>query len=140
MQIDALKGSFDTLQKRLGDPTLSSIYGAGCVDRPDACFVFMNPTGKNVSADPAWKGLRAPWLGTKNIWKLFAKLNLISDALFQSIQTMSTSAWTPDFAQLVYQSLADRQLYITNLSKSTQTDARPLPNSVFREYLPDFHR
>jgi uracil-DNA glycosylase len=140
MQIEELKANFDILQKRFGDPKLSSIYGAGCLQEPDTCFVFMNPTGKNVAADPKWQGLRAPWIGTKNVWKLFAKLNLISQDLFQSIQTMHATEWTPDFAQRVYQSLADRRLYITNLSKSTQTDARALPSRIFREYLPGFHQ
>ncbi len=140
MQIEELKAGFDTLQKRFGDPALSSIYGAGCVRNPEVCFVFMNPTGKNVAADPAWEGLRAPWIGTKNVWKLFAALNLISNDLFDAIQIMHATEWTPSFAERVYQQLADRKLYITNLSKSTQTDARPLPNSVFQEYLPGFHQ
>lgn len=140
MQIEALKAEFDALQKRFGDPSLSSIYGAGHLQAPEVCFVFMNPTGRNVAADPAWQGLRAPWIGTKNVWKLFAKLNLISPDLFQSIQAMHATEWTPDFAERVYQELSDRRLYVTNLSKSTQTDARPLPDSVFKEYLPTFRR
>ena len=139
MQIEKLKAEFDLLQKRFGDPNLSSIYGAGCLQKPDICFVFMNPTGRNVAADPDWQGLRAPWIGAKNVWKLFAKLNLIPEELFQSIQTMRADEWTPNFAQRVYQNLADHHLYVTNLSKSTQTDARPLPNSVFIEYLPAFY-
>lgn len=140
MQIEKLKAHFDGLQKRFGDPALSSIYGAGCLQEPDVCFVFMNPTGRNVAADPAWQGLRAPWIGTKNVWKLFAKLSLISPELFQSIQGMGAAEWTPSFAHRVYQGLSHHRLYITNLSKSTQTDARPLSDSVFREYLPAFHQ
>lgn len=140
MQIEKLKAHFDGPQKQFGDPALSSIYGAGCLQEPDICFVFMNPTGRNVAADPQWQGLRAPWIGTKNVWKLFAELNLISSNLFQSIQAMHTTEWTPDFARRVYQELTDHRLYITNLSKSTQTDARPLPDSIFREYLPTFHQ
>lgn len=140
MQIEELKSEFDALQKRFGDPKLASIYGAGCIEEPDICFVFMNPTGKNVAAYPEWKGLRAPWIGTKNVWKLFAKLHLLSDDLFQSIQTKRAIEWTPNFAQCVYQDLADHRAYITNLAKSTQTDARALPNYIFKEYLPGFHR
>lgn len=140
MQLQELKSTFDKLQKQFGDPKLNSIYGAGCLENPDVCFVFMNPTGKNVAADPNWKGLRAPWIGTKNVWKLFAKLGLISNELFESIQSMHATAWTPEFAQSVYQELADRRLYVTNLSKSTQADARPLPDSIFKEYLPAFHK
>jgi len=140
MQIEELKTNFDSLQKQFGDPKLSSIYGAGCLQNPDVCFVFMNPTGKNIAANPQWHGLRAPWIGTKNVWKLFSKLNLISSDLFQSIQTMHATEWTPDFAQLIYQDITDHRIYITNLSKSTQTDARALSNNIFRKYLPGFHQ
>lgn len=44
---------------------------------PDICFVFMNPTGKNIASDKSWKGRKSPWLGTKNIWKLFYKVDLL---------------------------------------------------------------
>jgi len=139
MQIEELKATFDVLQKRFGDAELSSIYGAGCVQNPRVCFVFMNPT-KNVAADPEWSGLRAPWIGTKNVWKIFVKLGLIPFDLFARIQCMRANEWTPDFAQRLYESLASQGVYITNLSKSTQTDARPLPDSLFKEYLPAFHQ
>lgn len=37
----------------------------------------MNPTGKNIASDKSWKGRKSPWLGTKNIWKLFYKVDLL---------------------------------------------------------------
>lgn len=140
MQIQELIPTFNELQKRFGDPKLSSIYGAGYLQNPEICFVFMNPTGKNVAADLKWHGLRAPWIGTKNVWKLFSKLNLISNDLFQEIQMTHASDWSSELARRVYQDLYDRKLYIKNLSKSTQTEARPLPNSVNQEHLPEFHK
>lgn len=140
MQIELLKPIYDRLQKKFGDPALNSIYGAGCIANPDVCFVFMNPTGKNVAADPQWAGLRAPWIGTKNVWKLFFKLGLLPQSIFDEIQAMRGIDWTPDFSHRIYSIIADQNLYITNLSKSTQTDARPLPDSLFKEYLPAFHQ
>ena len=38
-------------------------------------FVFMNPTGKNNASYKEWKGIRAPWIGSKNIWYLFYQLD-----------------------------------------------------------------
>lgn len=139
MQLEHLRDSFNNLQKQFGDPELNSIYGAGCLSSPEICFVFMNPTGKNVTADQNWNGLRAPWIGTKNVWKLFFKIGLLPKDIFERTQSLHTSEWTPVFAQELYQTLADQRLYITNLAKCTQRDARPLTNTVFREYLPSFH-
>ena len=71
MKIEDLKVEYDKLQKRYGAKELDSIYNGGCEDNPDICFVFMNPTGRNIASDKSWEGRKSPWLGTKNIWKLF---------------------------------------------------------------------
>ncbi|MCA9379021.1 hypothetical protein KC640_01200, partial [Candidatus Dojkabacteria bacterium] len=42
----------------------------------------------------------------------------------------------PDFADELYGAIATESIYITNIAKCTQADARPLANSIFREYLP----
>jgi hypothetical protein len=42
------------LQSIHGHKTLAPIHGAGCTKNPDTIFLFMNPTGKNISADPQW--------------------------------------------------------------------------------------
>ena len=135
IQFTKLNKKFDELQKKYGDTALSSIYGAGCVSKPDICFVFMNPTARNVSADKKWTGLKAPWIGTKNVWKLFRLMNLLSDGLYEKIKGMKAVDWDYDFAQNLYKKISSRKIYITNLSKATQQDARPLSDDVFKEYL-----
>ena len=68
MRVEELNKYYDKLQLEYGEPTLCSIYNGGCQKNPDVCFVFMNPTGRNVASTKEWKGMRAPWIGTKNIW------------------------------------------------------------------------
>ena len=130
----------DELQVTHGAPQLKSIYGAGQIKNPKYCFVFMNPTGRNVSAAREWKGLRAPWIGTKQIWSLFHELNLLDSKLYQTIMKLKPMEWSDIFAISVYENLAEHSVYITNLAKCTQVDARPLPNSVFKAYLPLFQK
>ena len=77
MQLDDLKVEYDKLQLKYGAKELTSIYNGGCTNNPDICFIFMNPTGRNVASDPNWKGRRSPWIGTKNIWKLFYRISLL---------------------------------------------------------------
>lgn len=135
LQVNSLHESFDLLQKQYGDSRLKAIYGAGKIHQPEIMFVFMNPTAKNLASFDNWQGLRAPWLATKSIWDLFLATNLLSHEIYSQIKSIKTTAWTPEFALDVYSNLTNHNVYVTNLAKCTQVDARPLANKVFREYL-----
>jgi hypothetical protein len=135
MQLDKLKKNIDDLQLLFGGKNLKPIYGAGCVKNPKAMFVFMNPTAKNISAYGNWNGLRAPWLGTKNVWQLLHALEMISSDYYQKTQQMKAGDWDIHFASDIYREVARKKAYITNLAKCTQIDARPLKNGVFKNYL-----
>ena len=89
MKISELNDEYDKLQLQYGAKELTSIYNGGCTDNPDFCFVFMNPTGKNIASDPNWKGRRSPWIGTKNIWNLFVKTNLFNIDIYNEIKNKS---------------------------------------------------
>ena len=135
MKLEDLNVKYDKLQKKYGAKELRSIYNGGCIDNPNICFVFMNPTGKNVASLMSWEGIRSPWIGTKVIWGLFYELGLLDSNIYQKIRDRKGSEWTPDFALEVYNDIAKHKVFITNLGKCTQIDARPLPDSVYKEYL-----
>ena len=134
-QVIQLHSEYDKLQLKYGDPTLSSIYGAGCINNPNVMFIFMNPTGRNISSIPSWKGLRAPWIGTKQVWDIFENLGLLKSEIYLKIKSIKPEEWDYDFANEVYTDIQNHSVFITNLGKCTQVDARPLSNSVFKEYL-----
>lgn len=135
LQLPELFPLFDTLQIKYGEKTLAPVYWAGCIKKPNILFLFMNPTGRNISAQKSRKGLRAAWLGTKNIWKLFLAVDAISKPAFTAIQSYKPNEWTIEFCQQVYQELNQNKIYVTNLAKCTQIDARPLHNDIFKAYL-----
>ncbi len=135
MKLEDLKPKYDKLQKKYGAKELDSIYNGGCTENPDICFVFMNPTGRNIASSKKWKGIKSPWIGTKNIWDLFFKLNLINEKIYKNIKKIKGSEWTEEFAEQVYDDVRKHKYFITNLGKCTQIDARVLPNSVYGEYL-----
>ena len=135
MQLETLNKKYDKLQKKYGAKELNSIYNGGCTDNPDICFVFMNPTGRNIASNKEWEGLKAPWIGTKNIWDLFFKIGLLEEKIYKEIKRLKSREWTPKFATEVYNSVKKHKYFITNLGKCTQLDARPLPDSVYLEYL-----
>ena len=135
MTIEDLNKEYDKLQLKYGDKSLDSIYNGGCTNNPDICFVFMNPTGRNIASSKSWHGLKSPWIGTKNIWDLFAALDLIDKDIYSQIKSIKGKEWTPAFAETVYENIIKHKYFITNLGKCTQIDARPLPDSVYKKYL-----
>lgn len=135
MKINDLKKDYDKLQEKYGAKELTSIYNGGCEKNPKVCFIFMNPTGRNIASTKEWKGRRSPWIGTKNIWKLFFNVNLLDKEIFNEIQEKKPKEWDEEFAEKVYKEVEDKKYFITNLGKCTQVDARPLSNSVYKEYL-----
>lgn len=126
---------YDKLQNKYGDKTLDSIYNGGESNNPDILFVFMNPTGRNIASPKTWKGIKAPWIGTKNIWKLFTAINLFDKSLLDEINEKKPKDWDYDFANKVYDEVKRNNYFITNLGKCTQIDARPLKDEVLRSYL-----
>ena len=136
MKLCSLNKEYDKLQKIYGDPTLHSIYNGGCEENPNICFVFMNPTGRNIASLPGWPGPYHPWLGTKNIWDLFYAVSLLDEDIYNSIKSIKGSEWTPEFSKQVYENITNHKVFITNLGKCTQIDARPLKDSYFKDYLP----
>lgn len=135
LQLETLFPDIDILHAKYGSKNLSSIYGAGCINNPDFVLLFMNPTGRNISASKEWKGLRAPWLGTKNVWRMLYKMNLISNEDFDKTQKLKSNEWTEEFSYNLYNNISTKKVYITNLAKCTQDDARPLSNKIFKDYL-----
>ena len=135
MKLEDLNIEYDKLQKKYGAKGLSSIYNGGCKNNPDVCFVFMNPTGRNVACLQGWNGIKAPWLGTKNIWDLFYSLDLLSEDIYFRIKSIKGKDWTEEFASQVYDDVTSHRYFITNLGKCTQIDARELPDSVYEKYL-----
>ena len=140
MKLEELNKEYDKLQKKYGAKELDSIYNGGYSNNPDICFVFMNPTGRNVASQKTWEGLKSPWIGTKNIWDLFIELNLIDKNIYDKIKSIKGNEWTEEFAEEVYNNVKEHKYFITNLAKCTQVDARPLPDSVYKNYLKLFEK
>jgi len=135
MGLKDLEKEYDKLQQKYGAKELNAIYSGGYTKNPDICFVFMNPTGRNIASKKEWKGLRVPWIGTKNIWDLFFKLGLVDQTIYDKIRLIKGPEWTEEFAKEVYDNVEKHKYFITNLGKCTQVDARELPDSILSKYL-----
>ena len=53
----------------------------------------MNLTGRNIASSPNWRGRRSPWIGTKNIWKLFYRIGLLDEEIYENIMAKKPQKW-----------------------------------------------
>lgn len=134
MKKEDLLKQFDLMQKKFGSINCNSVYGGGKDKNPKLCLVFMNPTAKNIATSKEWKGIRCQWLGTKQVWNFLTNVGLFNKNLNDIIQKIKPKEWSPEFCKDVYKEVSNQQIYITNLAKCTQEDARILPNKIFKEY------
>jgi len=129
-----LNKQYDNLQNKYGSKELNSVYGCGEENNPKVALVFMNPTKRNIATDKSWKGLKAQWLGTKQIWDFLSRCGLFSEEMNNEIKEKRPKDWSPEFCEKVYNEVKKQGLWITNLAKCTQDDARPLPDKIFLKY------
>lgn len=120
------------------DNELMPILGNGETKNPKVMFVFINPTKKNISSDKNWKGQRFPFIGTKQVWRVFNRAGLFEDDLINSIN--NPKEWSIEFTNEVLKFLKENSFYLTNIVKSTGRDAT-LPNSEkIKLFLPVLKR
>lgn len=135
MTLEEVNKKYDSMQNEYGDKSLNSILNGGKIDNPEYCFIFMNPTKRNIATEKIWNGIRSPWIGTKNVWTIFYKIGLLNEDIYNKIRSITGKQWNEEFANLVYEEVTKKDYYITNLGKCSQLDARPLPDKIFKEYL-----
>lgn len=131
LQLTKVHSIIDALHKKHGDENYAPIYGTGCVLKPKIVLVFMNPTARNISVHKNWQGIRAPWVGLKQTWKLFYEIGILKKELFDITQKIKPEDWTPELADNIYKYIAGQKIFSTNLAKATISDARPLLDKVF---------
>lgn len=132
--MEKINKQYDKLQDKYGSKQLNSVYGAGCRQNAKVALVFMNPTKRNIATDKNWNGLKAQWLGTKQIWNFLTKCDLFDENLNKQIKSKRPTDWTEEFCEKVYAEVASKGVWITNLAKCSQDDARPLPDEIFLQY------
>jgi len=113
-------------RKHFPDNRLMPILGNGKTFRPKVMFMFINPTARNISLRKEWKGPRFPFIGTKQVWRVFHKAGLFDDMLMEEIE--HSSDWSIEFTNQVLGFLQNKGFYLTNVVKCTEYDAT-LPNS-----------
>lgn len=117
---------------------LMPILGGGKTRNPKFMFVFINPTAKNISSDRKWAGPRFPFIGTRQVWRIFHRAGLFDDELMQKIN--NSSYWSLDLTDKVLAFLKEKSFYFTNIVKRTGNDAALPDAEKIKMFLPILER
>lgn len=121
-------------KKHFSENKLMPILGNGRISKPKFMFVFINPTVRNISSDKTWKGPRFPFIGTKQVWRVFQKAGLFDEQLLAKIN--ADSDWSVEFTEQVLDFLKNKSFYFTNLVKWTGHDASLPDSGKIKLFLP----
>ncbi len=133
--LDELWALVDELNRRcFPENRLRPILGGGRTCRPKVMFVFINPTGRNIGSDTEWQGPRFPFIGTKQVWRIFHRAGLFDDGLMEYIN--HNREWSLEFTDRVLSFLKRKSFYLTNLVKWTGRDATLPDSEKIRLFLP----
>lgn len=133
MRLKDLWKEVDKLSKKFPSK-YRPIMGNGKCKNPKFMLVFINPTKANISSHPGWPSFRAPFIGTKPVWRVLHKAGWFNSQLMKVIEASDT--WSPRLAKIIYASLARRGLYLTNIVKWTGETAELPKAKKIKAYLP----
>jgi len=125
-------------EKHFPENKLMPILGNGKTLQPKFMFIFINPTRANISSDPGWKGPRFPFIGTKQVWRIFHRAGMFDDGLMNEIN--HSGAWSPELTSKVLDSLKSRSFYFTNIVKWTGHDSALPDSEKIKLFLPILER
>jgi DNA polymerase len=114
------------------------VFGNGRLSAPKFMFVFINPTRRNISSDPHWRGPRFPFVGTKQIWRVFHRAGFFDSILMEEIN--KNSDWSFSFASRVLDFMKEQRFYFTNIVKWTGKDAALPDSKKISIFLPVLER
>ncbi|MCL5239095.1 MAG: uracil-DNA glycosylase family protein [Candidatus Marsarchaeota archaeon] len=117
---------------------LMPILGNGETHNPRIMFVFINPTVRNISSEADWQGPRFPFIGTKQIWRIFYKADLLNQSLIDRINV--SSRWSVEFTNELLQFLKKERVYLTNIVKWTGQNAALPDSKKIKLFLPVLER
>ena len=101
---------------------LQHILGGGAIDNPDYFFVLINPTYRNITSDPNHRGLRIPFMGVSNFWRVLVESGFLPKKIYS---TTEKGIWDQNDILTVANALKEAGLYLTNLVKCCSKDAAP---------------
>lgn len=93
---------------------LQHIHGFGALN-PNLMLILVNPTYRNLSSDPKYKGARFPFIGVRQFWKVLADGGLIDKKIAYELPLRKD--WSKNDTERIKRELIRNKLFLTNIVK-----------------------
>ncbi len=94
---------------------------------------MINPTIKNISSHPEYRGVRFPFIGVRQFWRVLGKAGLINLELSEKLPL--SKGWLELHTDLVKRELLENKLFITNSVKCCYNHGNYPNKKVIKEQL-----
>lgn len=111
---------------------LQHIYGFGALN-PRLMLILINPTYRNLSSDPKYVGVRFPFIGVRQFWKVLADGGLIDKKIANSLPPRSK--WKNEDTVKIQKALINNKLFLTNIVKCCYAHGAYPKKEVVRDQL-----
>jgi uracil-DNA glycosylase family 4 len=78
-------------------------------------LILVNPTYRNLSSNPEYRGARFPFIGVRQFWKVLADGGLIDKKVAYGLPLRKN--WRDKHTELIKQELIRNKLFLTNIVK-----------------------
>lgn len=111
---------------------LQHIHGFGALN-PNLMLILINPTYRNISSDPKYKGTRFPFIGVRQFWKVLADGGLIDRKIVKNLPIRAK--WKNEHTKQIQKELIRKKLFLTNVVKCCYNHGSYPENRVIAAHL-----
>lgn len=111
---------------------LQHIHGFGVLNAK-LMLVLVNPTYRNLSSDPEYKGVRFPFIGVRQFWKVLADGGLINKKVAYNLPLRKD--WQKKQTELIKNELIRHKFFLTNIVKCCYSHSAYPDKRVIAEQL-----
>ena len=111
---------------------LQHVYGFGTL-KPNLMLILVNPTYRNLSSDPEYRGARFPFIGVRQFWKVLAEGDLIDKEIASELPLRTE--WTSKHTDQVKKELIRNRLFLTNIVKCCYNYSSYPANEVIKDSI-----
>lgn len=111
-----------------GGNKLQHIHGFGAMN-PRLMLILINPTYRNLSSDPRYRGPRFPFIGVRQLWRVLADGGFLSKSIAYSLPPRN--GWQMEDTKKIQNELLRNKIFLTNVVKCCYSDSRyPKPEVI----------
>ena len=111
---------------------LQHIHGFGALN-PELMLILINPTYRNLSSDSEYKGVRFPFIGVRQFWKVLADGGLINRGVAYELPLRKE--WKEKHTEQIKQELTLNKLFLTNVVECCYSHSAYPDDKVIAEQL-----